>query len=395
MPDVPSIALDVSFLGSIGGFGRYTEGLLHALLRANPAYHFILVRNALPPGVPQYEEAEERFRRELPNAAPNWNLRESRSFNRLWWCQAVLPRLLKRERAGLFHAFDGMSVPFLGYAGKKVLTLHDIIPLTHPEYARRRDALAARFFMPKVIAASDRIITASRYSAEQILERFPHVASQLHVIPYGVDVARFYPAEDRSQLARELAQEGSFYSSRFFLAVATLSPRRNLVRLLQAFASFIEHTSSEELCLLVAGCRGWKDGEVFDALHALPCAHRVHFLGRVSDLHLLRLNQAALALVHPSLLEGFGFPLVESMACATPVLCSNSTSLAEVAGEAALMFDPLNVEEISQAMKKIAEDASLWQSLSTRGLARSRQYSWDTTAAQVLQVYHELLGEDV
>jgi len=174
----------------------------------------------------------------------------------------------------------------------------------------------------------------------------------------------------------------------YLLYLGTLQPRKNLVRLVEAFSRL--PPAAAHLRLVLAGKKGWLYRELFARVEALGLKDRVLFPGYVADDHKAALLSGATALVYPSLYEGFGLPLLEAMACGTPVLTSNVSSLPEVAGDAALLVDPLDTEAIAQGMARLVTDPHLRRSLVERGYAQVRQFSWTRAARQVLQVLESI-----
>jgi glycosyltransferase involved in cell wall biosynthesis len=176
----------------------------------------------------------------------------------------------------------------------------------------------------------------------------------------------------------------------YFLFVGTIEPRKNLVRLLDAFATFAREVP--EVSLVLAGQRGWKCEEIYARAAATDVADRLIILDYVREDGLPALYSHALACVYPSLFEGFGFPVVEAMACGTPVLTSNTTSLAEIGEGAALLVDPLDPHAISAGLRSLALNADLRADLRTRGLARAASFSWSETGRRTLAAYRRALN---
>jgi len=387
------IALDISFLSAAGGIGTYTAGLLRALGEIDPNHRYLLLRNALPAAVPQYARQDELWQSRMPTLPPEWQLIQTTVANRPAWLLAALPRILRKFRPRLYHALDSVSFPFACRTCPWVVTLHDIIPLTHPRFCRWRDAAGSQWLMRRAVRLADGIITVSNYSAGQIRERFPLAAEKLHVIYSGVDRDQFHPVEDRAALARSLMQRWNLPSPHYLLCAATLSPRRNLERFLEAFAWYLETYHDKDVVLVIAGCRGWKEQGIFHKIQQRKLENRVRFLDFVSDTELVQLHQAALGLANPSLIEGFGFPVLEAMACGTPVICSSTTALGEIAGNAALRFDPLDVESMREAIRTLVEDSAVRARLAQQGLERARQFSWPAAARQTVSLYNQIIQE--
>jgi glycosyltransferase involved in cell wall biosynthesis len=173
----------------------------------------------------------------------------------------------------------------------------------------------------------------------------------------------------------------------FILAVGTLQPRKNYVRLIQAFAAL----PGSELRLVIAGGRGWLFDEIFSEVERLGLGGRVIFPGFAVDDDLPALYSAASVLAYPSTYEGFGLPILEAFACETPVVTSTASSLPEVAGDAALLVPPADVEALSSALRRAVEDAALRRQLVAAGLERVKRFSWEKSARQLLGHYQRLV----
>lgn len=178
----------------------------------------------------------------------------------------------------------------------------------------------------------------------------------------------------------------------YILYVGSIEPRKNLIRLLEAFAQ-LRHWSTRWDLVVVGGRNIWKSSPVGETTEKLELKHFVHFTGYIPDSDLPGIYNGADLFVFPSLYEGFGLPVLEAMACGTPVITSNTSSLPEVAGDAALLVDPYNVEEIAAAMRHVLEDSALANDLRERGLEHAKKFSWEKTARQTISVYEKVLGK--
>jgi glycosyltransferase involved in cell wall biosynthesis len=322
-------------------------------------------------GVQRYtRELLDRLSAGLSPIAP---LRPSQGTKGHAWEQFLLPWLVGRNV--LFSPSN--TGPF--FVKKQVLTLHDAVALDHPEWLNPRFAAWYRFLIPKLARRVAHVITVSQFSKGRLLAHIPMEASRITVIPIGVD-PRFRP------LGRAEAGLGilNLPCSRYVLFVGSHEPRKNLGRLLQAWARVVEEVPPD-VWLVVAGQEGSR--RVFGRnpeLAAVP--RRVHFTGQVDDEFLPRLYAGALAFVFPSLYEGFGLPPLEAMACGVPVLTGNQTSFPEVIGEVGLMVDPYDVAAIAEGLKRLIGDPGLRSRLRDKGLARAGRFDWNVTAERTRQV---------
>lgn len=261
-----------------------------------------------------------------------------------------------------------------------VVTIHDVCWKRYPETMHPMSYLADATFMPTALSRADVIVAVSNATAEDIAHFWPFARSRIRVIPLGVDRDWFdiLDVDNRSDAISGLG--------RYFLSVGTIEPRKNLVRVLKAYASLAVRDPS---CpsLVIVGKMGWKSDSPLVLARGLGISHRVVWLRSASDDQLKHLYRQAVALVFPSLYEGFGLPALEAMAAGIPVITSNCASLPEVVGDAALLVDPLRVDEIRDAMRALASDDALRSRLAKRGIERAGQFSWENTSSQMLDVF--------
>jgi len=268
-----------------------------------------------------------------------------------------------------------------------VVTIHDLIHLLFPEFLPSPMALLyARVLMRRAIRRADRILTVSRATAADLELHLGVERSRIAVTWNGVD-ERFRRRLAPEELRRELSSLD--LSPGYFLFLGNPKPHKNLERVLRAFASL----PADGRRLVVAGAP--ESGAVADEIAAwsrdLHLGPRLTVLGRIAEERLPALVQGAVALVFPSLYEGFGLPMAEAMAAGTPVVASTTPALTEIAGAAAELVDPLDVEAIAGAMARLAGSPALRRELAEAGLARAEAFRWETTAAQTLAVYRQVM----
>jgi glycosyltransferase involved in cell wall biosynthesis len=265
-----------------------------------------------------------------------------------------------------------------------VVTVHDLLPLRHPELFTAQTRAHTRLYMPFVRQAT-RLIVPSQYTRADAIELLRIPPERVVVVPMA-RAQRFSPRMvDRDALAAEFGIGG-----RYVLAAGTLEPRKNLVTVLRAFGRVAEAVPDVEL--VVAGGRGWRN-DAFEAELGGSAAQRVHLTGFVSDERLVDLYAGAACFVFPSLAEGFGLPPLEAMACGAPVIVSDRTALPEVVGDAALLVDPQDSKALALQIMRILEDVELAARLREAGLARARRFTWATTAAATARIYSQALAE--
>ena len=291
---------------------------------------------------------------------------------RLFWTQWRLPAIYHQQKARLL--FSPIPEAPLFSACQAVVTVHDLIPLRFP---KRRSPLTAycRHYVPRVLAQARHILTDSQATADDLIHFFGIPSAKMTVVPLAYDAAHFRPLN--------LPQQ------KYFLYVGRHDSYKNLHRLIEAFAAL---PPADDLQLWISGPPDPRYTPSLKALvQSLALAHRVRFLGYVSYDQLPVLLNQAIALVFPSLWEGFGLPVLEAMACGTPVMTSNLSSLPEVAGDAALLVDPYKVDEMANALQVLAHDANVRSQLRQMGLARARQFSWAQTGQATVEVLSQYL----
>lgn len=268
---------------------------------------------------------------------------------------------------------------------RSVLTVHDLSFFRNPKWFRFNRGLYYSRSVARSCATASRIISVSQATADDLMKYLGVEASRIDVVHSGIDAA-FRP---ESAEAHEHVRKKYKLPEAFFLYVGTHEPRKNLVRLVQAWTRIAPKV---EMDLVIAGRTGWKNREFHAA--CTECAHqdRLHFPGYIDDEDLPALLSSARALVWPSLWEGFGWPPLEALACGTAVITSNVSSMPEVVGESAILVDPYDTGAIADAMLTIAEDSGLRERLGAAGPKRAANFSWERTAQQTLDSYRKLLN---
>jgi glycosyltransferase involved in cell wall biosynthesis len=281
--------------------------------------------------------------------------------------------------AGLFHATEHLLLPLRGVP--TVLTVHDLIFRLLPGQHKPLNRWYLNLSMPLFCRRATHIIAISEQTRRDVMSAYGVPAEKISVIYEAAD-PRFRPEAPQAITA---ARARYRLPERYLLCVGTIEPRKNLTRLLTAFESL--HAEGLTDALVLAGRRGWLTGEFDAALEGSPSKQAVIFPGFVADEDLPAVYAGAQALTMPSLYEGFGLPVLEAMACGTPVACSNSSSLPEIAGDAALFFDPTQAEDIAAALRRIVRDPELRNALRDAGLRQAGRFSWERAALETLAVY--------
>ena len=286
----------------------------------------------------------------------------------------------------LFHATDHLIPKYSNFP--VVATLMDAIPLVHPEWIRMRFSSLKIGLWRRTVCWADHVLTISEHSKEDLARHFGISREKISVIPLGVD-ERYFERFDSCHKEQVLKRLG--LPDRFYLFVGTLQPRKNIERLLDAHAA-LPLRLQKAFPLVIVGRDGWGGADLLARLTYEMTQGRVFWLEYLPDADVRTLMQSAQALLLPSLYEGFGLPVVEAFASGLPVITSNTTALPEVAGDAALLVNPLDVWEISDAMRQVVEAPGLARQLIVAGESRARELSWSACAQRTLEVYRRVLA---
>jgi glycosyltransferase involved in cell wall biosynthesis len=297
--------------------------------------------------------------------------------------QAEIAWAARRHRLDIVHDPTGVS-PLLLTPGRRVATIHDVIPLISPAASTTLDRLIYQHWLPRIARRLDAILTVSACSRHDIVRLLGVDPTRVHVVPNAVGPA-FAPTP-REQVEAVVRRHG--ISAPYILYVGSVEARKNLSRLLDAYATLRAQDSSRQL--VIVGAAGWKSSPVYATVERLGLGRSVLFTGYIPDADLPALYGGADLFVFPSLYEGCGLPVLEAMACGTPVVTSNTSSLPEVAGDAALQCDPEDVPALAQAMHDLLRDPARQHDLRERGRAWAQTFSWERTATETLQVYQQL-----
>jgi glycosyltransferase involved in cell wall biosynthesis len=297
-------------------------------------------------------------------------------------------RALEALRPDVAHFTNGMMP--IGSPVATVVTVHDMSLRLYPNCHPLRRLLLNRPLMHLAIRQASSIVTVSN-SARRDLLRLHGVAPDRVAVVHEAASPAFRPIADRATLEDMRARYN--LPRRFLLYVGTIEPRKNLGRLMAAFAD--ARRAGIPHHLVCVGPYGWSSRDLSGHIEKLGIRDAVHFTGYVPFAHLPAIYNLGDFFAFPSLYEGFGLPVVEAMACGVPVLTSSTSSLGEIAGDAAMTVDPMNTDAIADAIIRLATDAGLRADRSERGLRRARSFSWGQTARDMLAVYHRAAGVTV
>lgn len=359
------------------GIGRYAIEQLRALAALPGAPELVLLTT----------EAEDKHG--LWDAFEHHSLAGCRLLPALMTLgNAAISLAARRYALEIVHDPNGVA-PFLGPAAgaRRIVTIHDAFAYVHPESHNRLDNWRFRWMLPAAAHRADMVLTDSDNSRHDLLRYLRLPDQRVQVIYCGVD-AGFQPIADTPQRRAVLERYG--IRPPYLLYLGGINARKNIAGLLAAYAQVREHYPAVQL--VIGGKRQWATGPIDTALMQLGLEPYVHFTGYMADSDLPALYSAAEAFVFPSLYEGFGLPPLEALACGTPVITSNASSLPEVVGNAALMVDPFDVGALAVAIERALVDTTLRAELRRRGIERAAQLSWHGAARAMLEVYQQVLG---
>jgi glycosyltransferase involved in cell wall biosynthesis len=303
-----------------------------------------------------------------------------------------IPQQLERLGADLLHS-PHYVLPLL-CRKRAVVTIHDCIHLLFPQYLPNRMALSyAKYMMRHAVHRGAAILTVSDASRRDILRFYPEAdPERIQVVPNAIDDAILDdPGEEEMERVKERYQ----IRGRYILYAGNIKPHKNLDRLIAAFGLLKQRPGHEDVKLLIIGDEVNKYGSLRRSMETSGVRQDVRFFGFVPDHTLSALYRMASVFAFPSLYEGFGLPPLEAMACGTPVVTSNISSLPEVVGDAALLVDPYNVEEIADGLARVLDDKALCSDLVARGRERVLHFSWERSVKAIHECYMRVLGATI
>ena len=372
------IAIDAHSVGAqLGGNETYAVNLIEALAETDQVNQYTLFVTK--------KSAVDRFRDRWPN------FKVRRVFPHTPVVRIPLSLSLELRR----HPVDVLHVQYTAPPSVPcpvIATIHDLAFEHLPETFNRRSWMQLRFTVRHTARRAARIITVSEYSRRDICKTYKIGPDHIVVTPEAAP-AHFAPVTDETEL-RKIRQKYGIDSD-YILSLGSIQPRKNLGRLIDAYSSLRSLRAGSKLPkLVIAGKRGWLEREIFRAAERSKFGKDILFVGYVPEPDLPALFSGAFTFVYPSYFEGFGLPVLEAMQCGAPVIAGNRTSIPEIAGDAALLFDPFDTEAVREALARVIDDARLRTSLCQRGLDRANEFNWTKTAQLTLQTYREVAKED-
>jgi glycosyltransferase involved in cell wall biosynthesis len=370
------IAINTRFLlpGKLEGFGWYTYEVTKRITEQHPEHDFFLFFDR--PVDKSFVFGKNVTKIVLQPAARH-------PFLFILWFDLLIPRALKKYKIDLFFSPDGYlslrtSIPQIG-------TIHDISFEHFPNDIPRLPQWYLKKYFPLFARKASHILTVSEFSKQDICKKYQIDPLKITAVWNGAS-ATFHPLEeDQIKSVRNKYSSGKPY----FLFVGSIHPRKNLKRLIQAFAIYCQDQHND-WDLVIVGAAMWANSADFDIQENLK--NRIHFAGRLEQEELVKIMASAGALTYVPYFEGFGIPLAEAMKCGTPILSGDRSCLPEVAGDAAIYCDPFDIESITKGLEAISSDIELRKDLSRKGLERAQLFDWDKTATEVWKTFEKILG---
>jgi glycosyltransferase involved in cell wall biosynthesis len=367
------------------GIGRYTRELIRAVVSQSRSFEYVLFYAARGLNERQHFLSDlRRLQADFPHVRTAPIPLSPRRLTQFWQRLRVpLPVEVFTGRIDVLHAPDFVMPPTRAPA---LVTVHDLSFLVYPQFAARGMARYLSDAVPRSVRRASMVLADSEATRHD-LGRFLHLPPERVTVVYpGVSPA-FQPLPPE---VYEPVRRNYGLTNDFLLFVSTLSPRKNIVRIVEAFAALIADGQRPTLDLVLVGQRGWMYEEIFAIIERLQLGERVRLLDFVNDSDLPALYNAAVACVYPSLYEGFGLPALEALACGTPLVTAHNSSLTEIAEGVAVLADAQDTASIANGISRVLDDADLRARFRAAGLERAKQFTWERAAEQVLACYQQL-----
>lgn len=377
-----SIAVDYTpAIRQGAGIGRIVRGQISALIERHPSLDIRLL-------------VLGRLSKAQRAAAPGWlhgTPISERNMVRLWHRLESPWPTVETFTGGpldLFHATDFVLAP--NRARRTVLTVHDLAFVHYPDASQPSLYRYLNVVVPRSICRADHVVADSYHSARDVEDHFRIPADRVSVVQGAVDHSTFFPIADCSVLETIRAEYG-LGARPYIFALSSLQPRKNFARLIEAF-SLAQKRQHLDHALVIGGGKGWLYDDIFAKVTELGLSERVRFIGYVDDADLPALYSGAEFFAYPSLYEGFGLPIIESLACGTPVLTARNSCLAEAGGPGALYVDAEDTESIADGLTRLGEDSNLRAQLAMAGRMHALHFTWERSAHQLMDTYRKVLA---
>ena len=370
------IAIDAHSVGNqLAGNETYAVNLIEALAEIDQSNQYTLYVTR--------QSAIDRF----ANRWPNFNVKRTVPHTPLVRIPVTLSAELRRNPVDVLHV--QYTAPPLAPC-PVVATIHDLSFEHLPETFNRRSRAQLRLTVRRTARKAAQILTLSEFSRRDIVDTYRIAPDRVSVTPAAAS-SHFKPIEDETELRK--IREIYGIERDYILSVSSIQPRKNLIRLIEAYSCLRGLRPEGKLPqLILVGKRGWLDNETFRAAQRHSANNDIAFTGYVAENDLSALYSGATCFVYPSFFEGFGLPVLEAMQCGAPVIAGNRTSIPEVVGNAGLLFDPFDANSLVQALTRVLDDSEYRAALRIQGLERAREFDWKQTARMTLQAYEKAVA---
>ncbi len=357
------------------GIGRFSLEILSRVAKSHPEHEFIFIFDR------PYDEKFIFSKNIIPVVI---GPQARHPFLFIIWFEISVLRVLKKYRADVFLSPDG----FLSLRAKlpQIAVIHDINFEHYPKDLPPLVLWYYKTFFPRFVRKATQIVTVSEFSKTDLIQTYQTKADKVNIVYNGVKT-NYSPIEDAM---KQEVKRINTSDCDYFLYVGALHPRKNLVNLFKSFDIYKERWKTSTK-LVVVGNKMWWTKSIQEGYEQMTYKDEVVFIPHQSTKELRKIYGAATALVYISYFEGFGIPIIESFACGTPVITSNVTSMPEVAGDAAIIVDPFNIDQIVESLREIEIDSKLRNELIDRGYARCKLFNWDNSAVQMWKVLEGIL----
>ncbi len=378
------IAIDIEPLLSErkSGIGYYGENIIKELQKLGENKYILEFF-----GLSKYEKKMEKAKKYLyKNTKINVCRYCSTKMYLLLTMLIPIPRrLFFKSNPDISFYFNFIVPPFAG--GKKVVVVHDMVVKDMPETMSVKNKIIMSLMLGRSLKRADKIVTISEFSKSRIIKHYHVNEGKIAVIPNGVDLARFKQLGE----CREIKEVKSRYGikGKYLLYLGNLEPRKNIENLIEAYKKLYKKID-ECPQLVIAGGKGWKNSAMYEKAKSLHHKGKMIFTGYLEDKDVMPLLNGAMVFCFPSKYEGFGLPVLEAMACGTPVLTSKAASMPEVGGECCEYCDPYSVDDIAEKLEILCNNKELRKKFSELGAKRAKEFSWNLSTAKLMEVFKEL-----
>lgn len=379
---------EVLLISRFSGISHYTYSLIKSLLKLNEPDKFykLFYLTGINDNIPNLFNEFTNISNIIVRF-PGF-LRKIFKFCSIYLNYPVLENFVKIP-IDIYHTPNYFAFP--SKKARIIYTVYDLIPFLYPEFLpqfyKSNFIIIAKCFFRKLFEKADLIITISENTKNDLIN-YMNIKEEKIKVVYLASRENFYPIKDKT-LIKPVLDEYKI-NSPYILFIGTLEPKKNLPLLIEAYSKLPDKIKKDYL-LVLAGNKGWKYDNIFKKIKELNLYNRVIHTDYIPEEKLPLLLNGATLLVYPSLYEGFGLPPLEAMSCGIPVITSNNSSLPEIIGDAGIMIDPKDVNQLTESMSFLLENPQQREKLSKLGIKRSKNFSWDKVAYQTMEVYKSLV----